>query len=385
MKESVLRPVFITALGAFFPNAPVENDKMEAVLGMAGGLPSRARRLVLARNGIKRRFYAIDPQTRVLTHSNADMAALAVRLALARADVPLGHVNCLACGTSSPDQLKPGHAHMVQGALAAPPMEVSSIAGVCTAGATALKYAYMTVAGGGANVAVSTGSELASSFMRAENFDAEPDIGTLERQPVLAFEQDFLRWMLSDGAGAAVLRAVPAAQGPSLRVDWIDCLSYAGELPVCMYSGAHRDADGRLRGWREVSPAEASRDRYFTVKQDTRLLDRHIVEAAVTRPLAAIASRRGLAARDVDWFLPHYSSEYFRPLLNKALEAIGFPIPFEKWFSNMSQRGNVGSAMMYVMLEELLYAGVLQKGQRLLCLVPESARFATCYVHLTVV
>ncbi len=385
MNKSLLRPVFITALGAFFPNAPVDNDTMEAVLGLAGGVPSRARRLVLARNGIKQRFYAIDPKTRALTHSNADMAAEAVRSALARACVPLAHVHCLACGTSSPDQLKPGHAHMVQGALAAPPMEVSSIAGVCTAGATALKYAHMAVAGGGANIAVSTGSELASSFMRAENFDAEPDVESLERRPVLAFEQDFLRWMLSDGAGAAVLGAVPAASGPSLRIDWIDCLSYAGELPVCMYSGADKDADGRLRGWREVSPAVASRERYFTVKQDTRLLDRHIVEAAVTRPLAAIAARRRLMARDVDWFLPHYSSEYFRPLLSKALEAIGFPIPQEKWFSNMPQRGNVGSAMMYVMLEELLYAGALEKGQRLLCLVPESARFATCYVHLTVV
>ncbi len=385
MNGSPPRPVFITGLGAFFPNAPVDNDRMEDVLGMAGGKPSRARRLVLAKNGIKQRYYAIEPGSRRLTHSNADMTARAVQAALARAQTPIGEVDCLVCGTSSPDQFKPGHAHMVQGALAAPPMEVNSIAGVCTAGAVAMKYAWMAIAGGDANIAVSTGSELASSFMRADRFDAEPDADALERRPVLAFEQDFLRWMLSDGAGAAVLRSVPASSGPSLRIDWIDCVSYGGELPVCMYSGAHKDPDGRLRGWREVPIAVAGRDGYFAVKQDTRLLDRHIVETSVTRPLAAIAARRRLDARAVDWFLPHYSSEYFRPLLHKALADLGLAIPYERWFTNMANVGNVGSAMIYVILEELFRSGALRKGQRLLCLVPESARFSTCYMHFTVV
>jgi 3-oxoacyl-[acyl-carrier-protein] synthase-3 len=35
----------------------------------------------------------------------------------------------------------------------------------------------------------------------------------LEKQPELAFEKDFLRWMLSDGAGAVLLENKPAAQG----------------------------------------------------------------------------------------------------------------------------------------------------------------------------
>jgi len=385
MNHSSARPVYITDLGVFFPNAPVENDVIEAVLGMVGGKPSRARRIVLARNGIKQRHYAIDIESKRPTHSNADMTAAAILAALTRARLVLDRVDCMACGTSSPDQFKPGHAHMVQGVLGAPPMEVSSIAGVCTAGMTAMKYAWMSVASGGAQIAISAGSELASSFMRAEQFGPEPAVDALEQQAVLAFEQDFLRWMLSDGAGAAVLRPTPSPDGRSLRIDWIDCVSYAGELPTCMYSGAHKEADGRLRGWRDVTLPVAVRDGYFSVKQDTRLLDAHIIETCATRALSAITKRRGLDARDVDWFLPHYSSDYFRPRLFRALADMGQGIPYERWFTNLATRGNVGSAMIYAILEELFYSERLKPGDRILCVVPESARFSVCYAHLTVV
>ena len=380
----MLRDVFITGLGAFFPNAPVSNDAIEAVLGQAGGKPSRARRLILERNGIRQRHYAIDPKTRAFTHSNADMTAHAVRAALDQAHLTLTDIQCMACGTSSPDQLKPAHAHMVQGVLGAPPMEISSIAGVCTAGITAMKYAWMSIATGSAERAMSTGSELASSFMRAEQFGPEPALD-VERRPVLAFEQDFLRWMLSDGAGAALLSAQPRSAGLSLKIDWIECVSYSGELPPCMYSGAIRDTEGVFHGWREVSPEVAARAGYFSVKQDTRLLDQHVIDACVTRALGRILQHRPLDSREIEWFLPHYSSEYFRPRLHQALEALGLAIPYDRWFTNMAVRGNVGSAMLYIILEELFSSGRLSKGDRILCLVPESARFSACYLHLTAV
>ena len=32
-----MRPVYITSTGSFLPNAPVDNDRMEQVLGLVGG------------------------------------------------------------------------------------------------------------------------------------------------------------------------------------------------------------------------------------------------------------------------------------------------------------------------------------------------------------
>ena len=54
---------------------------------------------------------------------------------------------------------------------------------------------------------------------------------------------------------------------------------------------------------------------------------------------------------------------------------MGIDIPLERWFLNLSKVGNVGSASPYLMLEELLYSGKLQKGDTLLLSVPESGRF----------
>ena len=45
--------VFINNIAAFLPNAPVENDEIEAVLGQIGDRPSRARRAILRNNGIE--------------------------------------------------------------------------------------------------------------------------------------------------------------------------------------------------------------------------------------------------------------------------------------------------------------------------------------------
>lgn len=380
--------VYITDLAGFLPNAPVGNGDVEQVLGKVNGKPSRALRITLRNNGIRTRHYAIDPRTGKFTHTNAQMTAEAVRALMARAALPGEELDLLACGTSSADQIKPAHGNMVHGELKIPPCEVVTVAGVCAAGAGALKYAWMGVASGNARNAVSTGSEFASSFMRATRFAPETDaqVAELERHPELAFEKDFLRWMLSDGAGAALLRGTPNPERPSLRIDWIDGLSFAGDMPACMYSGAVKREDGTLKGWRETDdPHDTLRDGYFAVKQDVRLLNEHILPVSVQRALLPIARRRNLRPEDVTWFVPHYSSEYFRPKLHAEMAAHGFDVPLERWFSNLATRGNVGSASFYVILEELFYSGRLKKGDRLLCLIPESSRFSVYYMHLTVV
>jgi 3-oxoacyl-[acyl-carrier-protein] synthase-3 len=379
---------YITDIAGFLPNAPVGNDEIEQVLGLVGGKPSRSRRITLRNNGIESRHYAIDPKTGRFTHSNAQLAAEAVRALWRKSGLQPEAMEVLCCGTSGPDQIKPGHAHMVHGELKSPPCEIASLAGVCTSGAAALKYAWMTVATGQARHAVATGSELASSFMRARNFEPEIEsrLSELEKRPELAFEKDFLRWMLSDGAGAILLAAMPNGGRHSLRVDWIESLSYAGEMPVCMYSGAIKRPDGSLQGWRVPDdPQEILRESYFAVKQDARLLNEHVLPVTVERALPAVAAKHGLTPGDIHWFLPHYSSEYFRPRVYESLKRCGFEIPQDRWFSNLTRKGNIGSAAIYLILEELFYSGRLQPGERLLCYVPESARFAVTWMHLTVV
>jgi 3-oxoacyl-[acyl-carrier-protein] synthase-3 len=371
--------VFLTRTAAFLPFSPVSNEDIEEVLGRIGGKASRARRLILRSNGIQSRHYAIDRATGKLAMTNAQLTASAIR---ALGD-DIGPVDCLATGTSLPDQLMPNHAVMVHGELGWPRLEVVACAGICLAGTAALKHAWLSVRAGDARRAVATGSELASAVMRGINFEAELEhkLEALEARPEIAFEKDFLRWMLSDGAGAVLLEREP--RGPlSLRVEWIDLSSAAHELPVCMYAGADKNAEGGLDGWARTSPADWHRDSTFSVKQDVRLLNENIVRATLGEPLAAVIEKRGLKSKDIDWFLPHLSSNYFVEPVSRCLEAMGFAIPRERWFSNLAQKGNTGSASPYIMLDELFRSGRIQPGHKLLMFVPESGRFSSGFIYM---
>lgn len=379
--------IYINDLATFLPNAPVDNDHIEDVLGRVGDLPSRTKRRILANNKINTRHYALDPETGEATHTNAQLTAEAVRRLRPTEDFSPSAIQCLCCGTSSPDLIMPGHGVMVAGELQLPPCDVVTTAGICVAGMTALKYACMNVATGTVTNAVATGSELASSFMRAGFFTAAADPETdLKKKPVLGFDADFLRWMLSDGAGAAYVSGQKNRRGMCYRVEWIENRSYAGELATCMYAGGKKLDDGRVQAWRQMpSSLAAAENNYFAVRQDVKLLDEYIVSTAMARALPDIAAKQGIKPEDIDWYLPHYSSDYFRDRFYQGMKGSGFEIPYEKWFTNLAEVGNVGSASMYLLMEALLKSGRLRDGEKVLCFIPESGRFSHCFMLLTAV
>lgn len=378
--------VYINDIAAFLPNEPVTNDEMEQVLGAVHNIPSRVKNRILKNNGIQKRYYAIDRRTGDLNYTNAQLTAEAVRRLKPYEGFSVNDIQCLCCGTSMPDVLLPGHGLMVQGELGIPACDVTTTAGICLCGITSFRAAYANVAMEWSDNAVATGSELASSLIRSnffEHLQGDPDF---KNSPVLNFESDFLRWMLSDAAGAVFMSGNKSQNGPSLKVEWVDIVSYAGQMETCMYAGAHKKEDGTIIGWRQLkSLEEALANNYFALKQDTEILNREVVRCTVTLGLARTVQRRRLNPREIDWYLPHYSSEFFRDKIYQAMRDIGFEIPYEKWFTNLTYKGNTGSASIYVILEELFHSGRLKQGQKILCFIPESGRFSVGYVLLTVV
>ena len=378
--------VFINDIAAFLPNEPVSNDEIEQVLGKIHNIPSRIKNRVLKSNGIEKRYYAIDRKTGKLNYTNAQLTAEAVRRLKPYENFSVNDIQCLCCGTSMADLILPGHGLMVQGELGMSPCEVITTTGICLSGITSFKAAYANVALQLSDNAVATGSELASSLIRSNFFEhlkGDPDF---KNHPILNFESDFLRWMLSDAAGAVFMSGKRNNREKSLRVDWIEHVSYAGELEVCMFAGAHKKDDGTVIGWRQLdSLTEALANNYFALKQDTGILNEEIIKVSIDRALARAIERRKIKADEIDWFLPHYSSEFFRDKIHDAMVGIGFHIPYEKWFTNLTYKGNTGSASIYVMMEELFHSDKLREGDKILCYIPESGRFSIAYMLLTVV
>ena len=370
---------YINSIGKFLPGEPIDNEHMEDYLGKIGGCSSKAKHRILQSNGIQQRYYALDQQQNT-TYLNSQMAAEAVRDALSKVNLESTAVDLLACGTSWPDLLIPGFASMVQGELPElPPLEIISTQGVCCAGVGALNYAVSQVQLGNKQVAVAVASELASRLFKNTHFEAESRFSDGKKLP---FDTEFLRWMLSDGAGSLLIQNQPRTDGISLKIDWIELVSHANAYPLCMYAGTE-DETGK-KSWMDYSSyADAATSGAINLRQNIRRLD-DVIKLGVEGWLKLIEAGR-VNPSEIDWLLCHYSSHFFRGKIIELLEKADCMIPEEKWFTNLTTRGNTGCASIYLMLEELFHSGKLVGGEKIFCFVPESGRFTTAYMMLSVV
>lgn len=368
-------PVYLTGLASFYPGEPVDNDGIERRLGLIGGKPSRLRSRILANNGIKTRHYAVGDDQRSC-HSCRSMAAQAVRAALANAGVDLNDLDALTAATTQADLLVPGFGSQVHAELGSGSMTVTSVGGVCSSGVSAIRDAFLQVRTGEARSAVACAAEFPSRTFKASQFEGR------DRVP---FNAEFLRWMLSDAAGAAVLCDRPRDGGTNFRVDWVKVRSHADRYPLAMYAGTHRAADGQgfAESWLDrPSFADAAADGLIELKQDVRLLD-GVVKFGVDNFLALVDDGT-IAPGQIDWFLCHYSSLMFKGQIQKLLQLAGCEIPEDRWFSNLDTRGNVGAASAFVLLDALTHTGKLRPGQKVILAVPESGGSIMAFAALTV-
>jgi 3-oxoacyl-[acyl-carrier-protein] synthase-3 len=367
--------IYINKISKFLPGEPVSNDEMEQYLGFVGGdIKSKSKPIILRNNKIKNRYYALDKNGKS-TYNNAELTAQAIR-GLVTDDFALEDIELITCGTTSADQLLPGHASMVHGQLKQKPIEAISFSGSCCAGMNAFKYAYMSVMCGFTKNAVSTGSEKISQWLLANNFKEEAEkIKAVEANPILAFEKDFLRWMLSDGPAAVLISDTPNKNALSLKIEWVEICSFANEMETCMYTGGEKTPNGDLKGWAYFDQSEWLERSLFSLRQDVKLLDTNIARLGTIKYLELLAKYQ-VDPQSIDWFLPHISSEYFRSKVDDEMKAAGVQLPQEKWFVNLTSVGNVGAASIFLALEELMYSGKLKKGEKIYLSVPESARFS---------
>ena len=368
--------VYITSTGSFLPNKAIPNDEIEDYLGRINGKDSRAKSRVLKQNGIKTRHYAID-KNQESTHSNAQLAVSAINDAIQKSGLRSSDVELLCTGTTQGDLPIPGFASMVHAGLDFNRCEVANFQSVCASGIMALKNAYAQIKSDEKENAVCVGSELASRLFKASRFEAQ---GVDD----LPFDAEFLRWMLSDGAGAFVLQNKKNENGLSLKIDWIDLKSHANEFPVCMYTGKTDNKNETEKTWLDYpSYEEASKAGAINLKQDTRLLDK-VIKTGVAHYFELIDQGK-INRKEIDWLCCHYSSEMFKDPIKELMLKGGGEIADKKWFSNLTSKGNTGSASIFIMLDELMHSGKLVPGNKILCMVPESGRFITSFMQLTVV
>ncbi len=197
---------FINSIGKFLPGNGIDNDRVEEFLGKINNSASKIKNRILKSNGIKQRYYALDNQQNI-TYRNSEMAAHAVKDTISQINLEPEAIDLLACATSWSDLLVPSFASMVHGELPQlSSLEIISTQGVCCAGIAALNYAYAQIQLGKRKNAIAVASELASRLFINTKFEVQDKIKKGEKLP---FDTEFLRWMLSDSAGAFLIQDRP--------------------------------------------------------------------------------------------------------------------------------------------------------------------------------
>ncbi len=373
-----LRDSYITGTGAFLPGAPVSNDAIEDHLGRIAGRDSLFGKKALRWNGVESRHYALAPDGAV-SHSNAQMCAEAVRNALEAARLDPRDLAMLAAATTQGDLLAPGHAAQVHAEIGGRAMEIASFQSVCGSSLMAAKAAWLSVRAGEHDVAAACAGEFSSRWFRPCFYEGTELVDAKGR---LRAEADFLRFTLSDGAGAVVME--PEARSGALKVEFIDIVSLADRFDPCMWAGATVDDRTDPHAfWSRSGPRAAFEAGAIALLQDFELLKR-VIRAWVGVYLEKVEAGRIVPA-DVDHCLVHYSAKSLRAEIVALLEDTAGMIPQEKWFSVLREQGNVGSASIWLMLDGLIKSGRVEKGQKILCVVPESGRALVGFMLLEAV
>lgn len=350
---------------------------MEDYIGRVNKESSRLGPLVLRHNKIQQRYYAINKDGST-NWTAASLVSEAIQNAIGKAEINASEIQFLATATTQSDLMVPGFASLVHGELGLHPLEIASFQSVCGSSMMALKNAYLQIKAKEHSKAVVGAGEFASRFFRPGFYEKT---NCLDENSQLPMSAEFLRWTLSDGAGAAVLENCPNQHGLSLEIEWIHLKSFAGSFKSCMYAGSKYQDE---KPWSHYgSPAKAFEAGSIILQQDFEILQEML--PVWVSEYAALVENGKIAIDSVDWFLCHYSTNHLKLELIKLLQQAGCMIPEERWFNNLSSKGNTGSASIFVMLEELFYTKNLQKGQNILCIVPESGRSIISFMLLKVV
>jgi 3-oxoacyl-[acyl-carrier-protein] synthase-3 len=355
---------YITSTGSYLPGNAVENKDIYQYLGSVMG-EGRVRNKILAVNGIESRHYALDTKQNP-THTIYELASMAVNDCIS--DHPVSKIDYLSAGTTYAPILAPGLASLLHDQLSrdkvlSHSVEINSNSGICSSGAQAIVNAARAVKAGEAKGAICVGVEQSSIGLRSKAFHTVYDIPTILRNVRKSkwFMSVFLRFMLSDGAGAFLIEPQPREQGHSLQVNWTYSRSFANEAPLCM----------KLQS----DPVMLSQDVTILAKYMAPL-SKKAVEGALCE--------HGETLDCYSMVLPHMSSYYFEPSVKKIMAELSPNREIPYW-TNLRTAGNTGAASIFIMLDEYLKTQPVRAGDRILLFVPESGQFNYVLISLTVV
>ncbi|GAA2651343.1 3-oxoacyl-[acyl-carrier-protein] synthase 3 [Paractinoplanes durhamensis] len=259
--------------------------------------------------------------------ATSDLAAQAAKAALKKAGVAAAEIDFIVVSTSTGDSPQPPTSNLVQNLIGADRAACMDVNAVCSGFVFALSVANGLVATNPGALVLVIASDIYSR--------------------ILDFSDRRTAVLFGDGAGAAVVGAVPEGDG-ILALD----LASQGESSDLIYVKA---GGSRLPA---TADTVADGDHYF--RMNGRGV-RDFVAAEVPPALEALLTRAEVKASDVDHFVPHQANGI---MLQDLVAAAGFENA--QTHLTLQQYGNVGSASVPVTLDAANASGALKRGDLVL-------------------
>jgi len=300
----------VAGCGAYLPERVVTNHELASRLDTSD-------EWIRQRTGIGERRVAAPGEL------TSDLAVCAADRALSSAGMSGSDLDLLVLATATPDHTFPATAAKVQARLGMRRGAAFDVQAVCAGFIFALSVADNAVRLGQARTALVVGAETFSRILDWE-----------DRNTCVLF---------GDGAGAVVLRAIPAAES-------------GGRFIL----SNHLHSDGRQYDILYVDGGPSSTRGTGFLRMEGREVFRqavHRLSAVVDEALAA----NGLIATDVDWLVPHQAN-------SRIIDGMGrkLGLPEDKIVVTIERHANTSAASIPLALETAVADGRIKPGHLVL-------------------
>lgn len=273
---------------------------------------------IVQRTGIRQRHIADDSET------TASLGEAAARAALADAGLTPDDIDLIVLATSTPNNTFPATAVEIQERLGMHHGFAYDMQAVCSGFVYAVTAADLHIRGGTARRALVIGSE---TFSR-----------------ILDWQDRTTCVLFGDGAGAIVLEGTEGTGGVEDR----------GILASSLRSdGSHRD---KLY----VDGGPSTTGTVGHLRMEGREVFKHAV-AMITDVVEDVFAKAGIAAGDLDWFVPHQAN---RRIIDASARKLG--IEEKKVVVTVDLHGNTSAASVPLALAAGVERGQIKRGDLVL-------------------
>ncbi len=303
----------ITGWGMSVPDKVLTNDDLAELVDTND-------EWIQSRTGIRERRIATDEQ------STATLATDAAIHALDKAKISPSDVDLIIVATSSPDNIFPATASIVQDSIGAVKAGAFDISAACTGFILALNMAAQAIHTGSISTALVIGSETLSRFL-----------DWTDRSTCIIF---------GDGAGAFVLQASEEPGGVLSAVMRSD--GSGADLLGLSAGGSYYPAS-------EPTIHEGKHFLFMNGKEVFRFATR--VMAGATKD---VLDQADISLEELDWIIPHQAN---RRIIETAARRLKFPI--EQVVINLDRYGNTSTASIPLATVEAAQEGKLKPGDKI--------------------